>query len=57
VAQPEPRPPVEKQIPPYNGFGNETDTLGYIYRLVPQKPKTDFFKAVDNDKKILRFTA
>jgi len=57
VAQPEARPPVEKQIAPYNGFGNETDTLGYIYRLVPQKPKTDFFKAVDNDKKILRYTA
>lgn len=57
IAMPEARPPVEKQIPPYNGFGNETDTLGYIYRLVPQKPKNDFFKAVDNDKKVLRYTA
>lgn len=51
------RAPVEKQIPPYNGFGNEEDTLGYIYDLIPKKPKPDFFKAVDNDKKILRYTA
>ena len=28
-----------------------------MYRLIPQKPKVDFYKAVDNDKKILRFTA
>jgi EF-hand domain-containing protein 1 len=28
-----------------------------MYRLVPQKPKGDFFKSMDNDKKILRFTA
>ena len=45
------------QPPPYNGFGDEIDTLGQMYRLVPQKPKIDFFKAVDNDKNILRFTA
>jgi hypothetical protein len=28
-----------------------------MYRLIPQKPKGDFFKAVDNDKRILRYTA
>lgn len=49
--------PTERQIPPYNGFGNEVDTLGYIYDLVPKKPKGDFFKSVDNDKKILRYNA
>jgi hypothetical protein len=54
---PEPRQPVERQIPPYNGFGNEVDSLGYIYDLIPKKPKGDFFKSVDNDKKILRYTA
>lgn len=54
-----PTPPeaVATQIPPYNGFGNEEDSLGYIYKLVPDKPKGNFFKSVDNDKKILRFTA
>jgi len=31
--------------------------LGYVYKLLPEKPKRDFFKYVDNDKKILRFTA
>lgn len=28
-----------------------------MYKLLPDKPKRDFFKYVDNDKKILRFTA
>ena len=54
---PTPPEPVPTQIPPYNGIGDETDTLGYIYKLVPEKPKGNFFKSVDNDKKILRFTA
>ena len=31
--------------------------LGYVYDLIPKKPKIDFFKYVDNDKKILRYTA
>ena len=57
VAEPNVPKQVEGQKPPYNGFGDEIDTLGQMYRLVPQKPKIDFFKAVDNDKNILRFTA
>lgn len=57
VEQPTMAEPVEKIIPPYNGFGDEVDTLGYIYKLIPDKPKGDFFKSVDNDKKILRYTA
>ena len=44
-------------IPPHNGFGDEVDSLGYVYKLLPDKPKRDFFKYVDNDKKILRLTA
>lgn len=35
-------------IPPYNGFGNEEDSLGNVYRLVAQPPKKDYFKWVDN---------
>jgi len=23
-------------VPPYNGFGNEEDSLGYVYRLEPK---------------------
>ncbi len=44
-------------MPPHNGFGDEIDSLGYVYKLLPDKPKRDFFKYVDNDKKILRYTA
>ena len=63
-----PRPPEQKskslisnfselQVPPYNGFGDEEDTLGFVYKLLPDKPKKDFFKYVDNDNVILRYTA
>lgn len=45
------------QVPPYNGFGDERDSLAQMYKLVPQRPKPDFFKAMNNDKKILRMTA
>lgn len=48
---------VPVQVPPYNGFGDELDSLSQLYKLMPQRPKVDFFKAVDNDKNILRFTA
>jgi hypothetical protein len=57
IEYPKPRDPIERQIPPHNGFGDEIDSLGYVYRLIPEKPKKDFFKAVDNEGKILRFTA
>jgi len=57
IKKPEPRPAVVVQVPPHNGFGDEVDSLGYVYDLVPKKPKIDFFKYVDNDKKILRYTA
>jgi len=52
-----PRDAVVVQVPPHNGFGDEIDSLGYVYDLIPKKPKIDFFKYVDNDKKILRYTA
>lgn len=57
IEYPRPADPTERQIPPHNGFGDEIDSLGYVYRLIPEKPKKDFFKAVDNEGKILRFTA
>lgn len=52
-----PPEPAPREIPPYNGFGADEDTLSQQYRLVPQKPKGDFFKAMDNAGKVLRFTA
>merc|ERR1712167_291996 len=46
------------QVPPHNPLmGQEEDSLGYIYKLVPDRSKTNFFKALDNQAKILRFTA
>lgn len=54
---PKPRVPLPIKVPPYNGFGDEVDSLGYVYRLIPKAPKKDFFKFVDNDKNLLRFTA
>jgi len=57
VDAPKPREPKPLVVPPHNGFGDEEDSLGYVYKLQPDKPKRDFFKYVDNDKKILRFTA
>jgi len=57
VEFPKPREPKPLVVPPHNGFGDEEDSLGYVYKLMPDKPKRDFFKYVDNDKKILRFTA
>lgn len=53
-----PRPQVEQAIPAHTALmGGERDSLGYLKKLVPQRPKVDEFKALDNDKKILRFTA
>jgi len=57
VEAPRPKEPKPLVVPPHNGFGDEEDSLGYVYKLQPDKPKKDFFKYVDNDKKILRFTA
>ena len=57
VSESKPPEQVPLVIPEYNGFGDEEDTLGYVKKLLPDKPKKDFFKYVDNDKKILRYTA
>ena len=57
IEEPKAREPTERQIPPHNGFGDEIDSLGYVFKLLPDKPKRDFFKYVDNDKTVLRYTA
>lgn len=58
---------VEKQIPPYNGWGSEADSMCSVHHLYMhfmkdtlepmKKPKPDFFKLVDNEKKVLRYMA
>jgi len=58
IEQPAPRTVAPPQIPSHNPLmGQEEDSLGYIYKLVPDRPKPNFFKALDNQSKILRFTA
>lgn len=44
------------KIPPYNGFGDEEDSLSNVNRLKPKPPKKDYFKWVDNQMQ-LRFDA
>lgn len=33
IEAPKPREPKPLVIPPHNGFGDETDSLGYVYKL------------------------
>jgi hypothetical protein len=47
---------VEVKIPPYNGFGDEEDSLSNVNKLIPKPPKKDYFKWVDNQIQ-LRFNA
>ena len=51
-----PKPKVPLIIPEHNGFGTEEDSIGYVHKLIPKPPKKDFYKFVDNDKIVLRYT-
>ena len=44
-----------QQIPPYNGFGTEEDSLGSVYSLNPKPPRKDVNKMFTMDSVILRF--
>ena len=44
-------------LPPYNGYGSLEDSLQSCLTLVPQPPKKDFIKMMENHGKILRFLA
>lgn len=47
----------EIKPPPHTGFGSEEDSLSSFMFLTPKVPRRDFKKLVENDKKLLRFTA
>ncbi|XP_066515249.1 EF-hand domain-containing protein 1 isoform X2 [Hoplias malabaricus] len=47
----------KKVIPPYNGFGSLEDTLQNCLSLIPQPPKKDLIKLLENDHKVLRYAA
>ena len=50
-------PPLMQDLPPYNGFGSMEDSKQSCLSLVPQPPKKDFIKMLENDGKVLRFAA
>ncbi|XP_077198973.1 EF-hand domain-containing family member C2 [Paroedura picta] len=57
-----PPPKVGRQIPPYNGFGSEEDSLCSCMSLLPKPPQKDFKKFMEKDRQglesnILRFLA
>jgi hypothetical protein len=43
--------------PPYNGWGDEEDSLGYCYSLHPTPPRKDIAKLLRNQGQVLRFSA
>ena len=52
-----PRNVQYSRVPPYNGFGNEQDSMGSVIQLQPKPPKKDMKKMFKNDMHILRFNA
>lgn len=44
-------------IPPYNGFGSLEDSLQNCLALVPEPPKKDVIKLLENNLKVLRYIA
>uniref|UniRef100_A0A8C3U5H7 EF-hand domain containing 1 n=1 Tax=Catharus ustulatus TaxID=91951 RepID=A0A8C3U5H7_CATUS len=47
--------PLEKVIPPYNGFGIPEDSLQNCLSLFPKPPRKDIIKMLENNLKVLRY--
>uniref|UniRef100_A0A8C4QVF2 EF-hand domain (C-terminal) containing 1 n=1 Tax=Eptatretus burgeri TaxID=7764 RepID=A0A8C4QVF2_EPTBU len=52
-----PPAPITKVLPPYNGFGSLEDSLQNCLSLIPQPPKKDYIKMLENHNKVLRYSA
>ncbi|XP_066554744.1 EF-hand domain-containing protein 1 isoform X1 [Amia ocellicauda] len=48
---------AKMDIPPYNGFGSLEDSLQNCLSLIPEPPKKDLIKMLENDHKVLRYEA
>eukprot|EP00745_Piridium_sociabile_P001304 TRINITY_DN107989_c0_g1_i1.p1 TRINITY_DN107989_c0_g1~~TRINITY_DN107989_c0_g1_i1.p1 ORF type:complete len:748 (+),score=228.62 TRINITY_DN107989_c0_g1_i1:111-2354(+) len=53
---------LQREFPPYNGFGSEEDSLCSCMGLLPKPPKRDFIKFMERDRRgldsnVLRFLA
>lgn len=46
-----------KEMAPYNGYGTLEDSMQSCQTLIPQPPRKDFIKMLDNDGLVLRFEA
>ena len=47
--RPTPRVP-QPEVPPYNGFGSEEDSLQSCQYLIPRPPRKDFVKFMEKDR-------
>ncbi|XP_037605956.1 EF-hand domain-containing protein 1 [Sebastes umbrosus] len=47
----------KKDVPPYNGFGSLEDSLQNCLSLIPERPKKNLIKMLENNLKVLRFKA
>uniref|UniRef100_A0A8C6V3W4 EF-hand domain (C-terminal) containing 1 n=1 Tax=Neogobius melanostomus TaxID=47308 RepID=A0A8C6V3W4_9GOBI len=45
------------EVPPYNGFGTLEDSLQNCLTLVPEPPRKNVVKQLENDGKVLRYKA
>ncbi|CAH8432316.1 unnamed protein product [Heterobilharzia americana] len=59
---PDTRIPVKREIPPYNGWGTEEDSLANCFSLIPTAPNHNFKQFMELDRQgieshILRFAA
>ncbi|KAF4099887.1 EF-hand domain-containing protein 1 [Onychostoma macrolepis] len=48
---------IKRVIPPYNGFGSLEDSMQNCLSLIPEPPKKDVIKLLENDNKVLRYVA
>ncbi|KAJ7345642.1 hypothetical protein JRQ81_001592 [Phrynocephalus forsythii] len=48
---------IKREIPPYNGYGFLEDSLQNCFSLIPQPPRKNIIKMLENDHKVLRYAA
>uniref|UniRef100_A0A8D0GP64 EF-hand domain containing 1 n=1 Tax=Sphenodon punctatus TaxID=8508 RepID=A0A8D0GP64_SPHPU len=53
--KPPPQEEVKQVIPPYNGYGFLEDSLQNCFSLIPQPPRRNFIKMLENAHKVLRY--
>ncbi|KAJ4922628.1 hypothetical protein JOQ06_027884 [Pogonophryne albipinna] len=47
----------KKEVPPYNGFGSLEDSLQNCLYLIPEPPKKNVLKMLENNNKVLCYSA